>query len=276
MSKRLTVNSTRRLGEVGLAPICTRCHQHLSLATFDVTFSVAPCMSNSTHIRRATFAVALLKSTCSKTAKLKTSTLNLSRLNFSGNLNSNYCNLFRNVGLYSTSMSLTWCHLTLSSNLLSCHAHCCITAPGRRARPTSLALTRQLLHRLLRRCPLQSFARFLELRRQSTFLYSFSSRSGSLNLRCSNCAFVSHVSSGLLRSLPGKPSVGEVVNEPIDQTTARIWICSVSANKNTMEVWKSEWKVDMMKNRCTRPDVFFKDGWLNGYLHSENNFNSSA
>ena len=34
----------------------------------------------------------------------------------------------------------------------------------------------------------------------------------------------------------------------------------------------SEREVDMMKNRCTRSEVFFlKDGWLNGYLHSENN-----
>ena len=64
--------------------------------------------------------------------------------------------------------------------------------------------------------------------------------------------------------------VCEVVNGPIDQTGARTWTSSVSANKNTMEVWKSECKVEMRKNRCTRSEVFFlKDGSLNGHPHSE-------
>ena len=49
----------------------------------------------------------------------------------------------------------------------------------------------------------------------------------------------------------------EVVNGPIDQTGARTLTSSVSANKNTTGVWKSEWKVDMRKNRCTRSEVFF-------------------
>ena len=41
----------------------------------------------------------------------------------------------------------------------------------------------------------------------------------------------------------------EVVNGPIDQASARTWICSVSANQNTMEVWNSGRKVEMMKIR---------------------------
>ena len=38
---------------------------------------------------------------------------------------------------------------------------------------------------------------------------------------------------------------------------------TVNANENTMVVWKSEWKVEMMEKRCIHSEVFFlKDVWL--------------
>ena len=52
--------------------------------------------------------------------------------------------------------------------------------------------------------------------------------------------------------------------------------CSVNAHENTMEMWKSGWKVEMMKNRSTRSEVFLKDGWLEAIHHTLKTSGASA